>query len=196
MKRMTALMGALLLTLVLAAPAAANKTAFEFKDLPFAFEEPVSMDLGWEFDCGEGNPVYYGSYGTETLKWWGANDAIPFVDPWIKGQYRRNGVDYFSSGPNMTGAVISGPFGFTSHLYDPDFSGDLAKSTATVTGKFWGINVPGYGPVFKEAGNFRRTAEVKYDPDADEFYVDYAELRDFKGASKFDVEALCSILGY
>ena len=101
------------------------------------------MDLGWEFDCGEGNPIYYGSYGTESLKWWGANDAIPLVDPWIKGQYRRNGVDYFSSGPNMTGAVISGPFGFTSHLYDPDFSGDLPKWTETVTGKFWGINVPG-----------------------------------------------------
>ena len=49
---------------------------------------------------------------------------------------------------------------------------------------------------FKEAGNIRQSAEVKYDADLDEFYIDYPRLRDMKGASKFDVEALCSILGY
>jgi len=196
MKRLMALCGALVLTLAMAAPAAANKTAFEFKDLPFDFEERVSTDIGWEFDCGKGNPVYYGSYGTESLKWWYAKGMTPLEDPWLKGQYRIDGVDYFSSGEDMTGTVVSGRFGFTSHLYDPDFSGDLPKWTETVTGKFWGINVPGYGPVFKEAGNIRQTAEVKYDPTADEFYIDYAQIRDFKGASKFDVEALCSILGY
>ncbi len=85
------------------------------------------------------------------------------VDGWIKGQYRRDGVDYFSTGPGMTGTVVSGRFGFTSHLYDPDFSGDLPKWTETVTGTFWGIKLPGYGPIFKEAGNIRQSAEVKYD---------------------------------
>ena len=196
MKRLIALCAAVALTLALAAPVAANKTVFEFKDLPFGFEEQVDMDIGWEFDCGKGNPLYYGSYGTESLKWWYAKGATPFEDPWLKGQYRREGVDYFSTGPGKTGRVVSGAFGFTSHLYDPDFSGGLPKWTETVSGKFWGINVPGYGPVFKEAGNIRQTAEVKYDPDLDEYYVDYAWLRDMKGASKFDVEALCSILGY
>jgi hypothetical protein len=195
MKRMAALAGALLLTLVLTAPAAANYTVFQFEDQPFGpDEEPVSM-ASWGFDCGPGNPVYYGSYGTETLKWWAANDAIPFVDPWIKGQYRRDGVDYFSTGPGMSGTVVSGRFGFTSHLYAPDFSGDLPKWTETVTGTFWGIKLPGYGPIFKEAGNTRQSAEVRYDPVFGE-YIDYVPLRDMRGVSRFDVEALCSALGY
>ena len=197
MKKLAALSGALLLTLVLTAPATANYTVFEFKDLPFGPDEvPVSIAQGWDFDCGAGNPVYYGSYGTESLKWWAANDAIPFVDPWIKGQYRRDGVDYFSTGPDMTGTVVSGRFGFTSHLYDPDFSGALPKWTETVTGTFWGLKLPGYGPIFKEAGNIRQSAEVKYDPVLDEYYVDYVWLRDMRGVSKFDVEKLCSALGY
>ena len=195
MKRMAALGGALLLTLALAAPAAANYTVFQFKDQPFGPDEELVSIASWGFDCGVGNPVHYGSYGTETLKWWAANDAIPFVDPWIKGQYRRDGVDYFSTGPDMTGTVVSGRFGFTSHLYDPDFSGDLPKWTETVTGTFWGIKLPGYGPIFKEAGNIRQSAEVKYDPAVGE-YIDYVWLRDMRGVSKFDVEALCSALGY
>ena len=80
MKRLTALCTAVALTLLLAAPAAANKTIFEFKDLPFDFEEQVTMDIGWEFDCGKGNPLYYGTYGTESLKWWYAKGATPFEE--------------------------------------------------------------------------------------------------------------------
>ena len=44
-----------------------------------------------------GNPVYYGSYGTERSSG-GSNGAIPFDGP-IKGQYRRDGVDYFEHRP-------------------------------------------------------------------------------------------------
>lgn len=82
------------------------------------------------------------------------------------------------------------------YLYDPDFSGALPKWTETVTGTFWGLKLPGYGPIFKEAGNIRQSAEVKYDPVLDEYYVDYVWLRDMRGVSKFDVEKLCSALGY
>ncbi|MFO7531864.1 MAG: hypothetical protein R6W93_05345 [Candidatus Limnocylindrales bacterium] len=202
---MAALCGALLLTLMLAAPAAAAKPVFEFENESFAFEEPVidtcvgpnDPEGCWDFDCGPGNPLYYGSYGTESLRWWYPKGG-ELGDPWIKGQYRRDGIDYFSTAEKMGGTVVSGPFGFTSHLYDPDFSGDLPKWTETVTGTFWGIKLPGYGPIFKEAGNIRQSAEVMVAEIGGElvYWVEYKGLREFRGASKFDVEKLCSALGY
>jgi hypothetical protein len=65
-----------------------------------------------------------------------------------------------------------------------------------VTGTFWGIKLRGYGPIFKEAGNVRQSAEMKYDSGSDDYYIDYIWLRDMRGVSRFDVEALCSALGY
>jgi hypothetical protein len=95
--------------------------------------------------------------------------------------------------------VVSGPFGFTSHLYDPVFpETGLPSWTETVTGTFWGIHLPKYGPIFKEAGDMRQRAQVMVQEinGEDVYWIEYEWLRDMRGASRYDVQALCSALGY
>ena len=124
MQRMAALVGALLMTLVVAAPAAANQRVLMAPFTgPYDFETPVSIADGWDFECS--GQIYYGGYGTNSLWLWYANgvdeaDMMPEgrAWPWIKGQYDAQGVDYFSSLPDMGGLVASGKYKTTTHQYD------------------------------------------------------------------------------
>ena len=78
-----------------------------------------SSSPDWGFECSE--PIHYGSYGTESLDLWYAKgetrDLMPENGAWprITGQYRRQGVDYFTDKVDLEAA---GKFTFTSHLFD------------------------------------------------------------------------------
>ena len=205
MKRITALCGALLLTLVLAAPAAANQKVTHVPGFSgsFDFEFPVLIADGWDFQCNPG-PIYYGSYGSEDLTlWYAKGETRPLFPedgawPWIKGLYDRQGVDYFSSQPGMAGLVASGKFNFKSHSYDhylgSSAPGDYETWTEKLTGKTWGIQLPGLGTVFHESGNFMQTVTVTDQSPANEIIV-YETLREWRGNQTFDVEELCGFFG-
>lgn len=210
MKRMAALCGALLLTLALAAPAAANeKVWIPEHSGEWAFEEPISIAAGWDFQCS--GSVYYGGYGSYDLWLWypnGLSEAEMKPEgrawPWIKGQGIGQGLDYFSSQPDMGGKVISGKWKVTDHsdrhyLGSPYPTDDLETWRLTMTGKAWGIQAPGYGTVFHVSGKERGTVTVieqvpgpydltTYDPDDPE--------RWHQGNETYDVEALCAYFGY
>ena len=204
MKRMAALCGALLLTLVMAAPAAANQKVF-IEHEEWEFVDPISIAAGWDFQCS--GPVYYGGYGSWDLWMWYKNNVDPAdmmpaygAWPWIKGRGVAQGLDYFSSTPNMKGLVASGKFKNITHLDkhylgDPnDYVGDPEKWRETTTGKNWGIQIPGFGTVFHESGNFRATVIVTDQTPGNEIF-EYVEPR-FKGNSTFEVEKLCAFFGY
>jgi hypothetical protein len=207
MRRLAALGGAFLLTLVLAAPAAANQRVLMAPFTgPYDFETPVSIADGWDFECS--GQIYYGGYGTNSLWLWYAND-VDEADmmpegrawPWIKGQYDAQGVDYFSSLPDMGGLVASGKYKTTTHQYDHHLGtagdpNDLETWTQTMTGKNWGIQLPGYGTVFHESGNLKSRATVigqvpgPYDP------IETVDLRPWRGNQTFDIRELCDFFGY
>jgi hypothetical protein len=189
MKRLLALCGALVLTLAMAAPAAADQRVRMFDD-PFAeYDIPVSIAAGWDFEC-TGN-VWYSIEGRETLVLWFANGADPATDPWIRGQYRNRGTDYFSDARNLGGTVVSGKYVWKSHLFDL-VPGDPATWREIVTGVYWGIQHPGAGTVFHESGNWKQTVEAFSD---DPEWV-YTQTRDPRGNATFDVDDLCGAFGY
>jgi hypothetical protein len=202
MKKIAALIGALLLTLVLAAPVAADQKMSIFKDVPFDFGPDEVFIADWDFECS--GPIYYGSYGTESLDLWYAKgetrDLMPADGawPWTKGQYRREGVDYFT---DKAGLVASGKFTFASHLYDhylggiPDYTVDPETWTEKLAGKTWGIQIPGHGTVFHSSGNFLLTVTVTDQTPGAEVIV-YEPLREWRGNETFDVEELCGFFGY
>jgi hypothetical protein len=196
MKKLAAFSGALLLVLVLAAPAAADQRVYAWQAEPFDFEEPVAIAGGWGFECS--GTIYYGSFGTQDLwLWYPADldeaDMMP-VDapwPWIRGQAVRTGTDYFSSRPDVGGKVASGRFKLIGQLSD-HYIGLPESWTEHQRGKNWGIQIPGYGTVFHESGTWTQRTTI-VDPSAD--WV--AEtLREFRGNSTFDVEELCAFFGY
>ena len=199
MKRMAALGGALLLALMLAAPAAADQRVYvESFGGPFDFEEPVSTAGGWGFQCS--GQIHYGSYGMQDLWLWYENDETdrePVGEPWpwIRGQAVRTGVDYFSSEPDMQGLVAAGRFKLIGQLYDHQFGegGSWPESwTEHQKGTTWGIELPGYGTVFHETGTWTQTVTIE---NATAEWA-YEGLRDFRGNSTFDVEQLCDFFGY
>ena len=190
MRKLAALSGAVLLTLVLAAPAAAAQKVQVWDDVHWVGSEPVSIANHWPFECDPG-PIYYNWDATENLWLWFEKGAAP-TDPWIKGQYTNEGVDAFSELPDVGGLVASGKYKFTSHLsgFDP---GPPPTWLEQVTGKFWGIQIPGLGTVFHESGNIRQTAtETNIDPLNP---IEYVKLRQ-TGNETFDAEALCGFFGF
>jgi hypothetical protein len=208
---MAALIGALLLTLVLASPAAASqKVEPEIPGLtgPFDFWEAVDIDdpaTDWPFECVDGT-IYYGSYGSAKLTLWYPNDveaADMFPDPgawpWVKGLYQRQGVDYFSAGPDGQGLVVSGKFHLNNHLSDhhvgSDAPGDYESWTETMTGKNWGIQLPGYGSLFHESGNYQYRLTV-VDQVSDPEVILFDEVYPWRGNQTFDTEALCALFGF
>ena len=207
MKRMAALIGALLLTLVMAAPAAANEKVYipEHSD-EWAFEEPISLATGWDFQCT--GPVYYGGSGKYDLWLWyknGLSEAEKKPEgrawPWIKGRGVAQGLDYFSSKPNMSGKVISGKFKTIDHqnhhyLGSPYPTDDLEWWKVTTTGKNWGIQAPGYGTIFHQSGNQKATMTVVKQVPGPFDWVEWVADREFRGNATFDVEALCAYFGH
>lgn len=210
MKRVTALSGALLLTLVLAAPAAANQKVWiaDFSG-PYEFEVPVAIADGWDFECSR--QIYYGGYGESNLWLWyqqGVDTADPDeympegrAWPWIKGLNEVKGVDYFSSAPEMGGKVASGKFRTTTHNYDhhlgtPGDPNDLEWWYEKSVGKNWGIQLPGYGTVFHESGNVIGQSTVVQQVPGPYDEVVWEEVRAWRGNQTFDSEELCAFFGY
>ena len=194
MKRIAALCGALLMTLALAAPAAANQVLYtEHDEWPAVWEE-VSIANGWEFECD--GPLYYAGEGTWDLKLWYKNgetdptpEGVPW--PWVKGQYTQQGVDYFNSVPAMDGSEVSGKFKWTGQLTD-HYVGVPETWRENLSGKTWGITLPGHGPVFKQTGNYKQTVTI---PDPDGEWI-YDGPDRWTGLNTFDVETLCAYFGY
>lgn len=210
MRKLAALSGALLLTLVLAAPAAANqKMWMPMFSGPYAFEEPVSIANGWDFECS--GQIHYGGYGEGNVWLWYPK-GVDLTDPdeympdgvawpWIKGLSEVKGVDYFSSAPDMKGKVASGKFRTTTHMYDhhagtPGDPDDLEWWHETWVGKDWGLQLPGFGTVFHGSGNLKGKVTVIEQLPGPYDITEYVPLRDFRGNQTFEVEELCAFFGY
>ena len=180
MKKTGALSAALTLVLALAAPVAAAKPIVEFDDLPLL--ETFDIPAGELCDF----PVTYRSQGTESLMFWDPKGDEPEAEAWVKGLYQRGGIDAFQANGNK----VSGKFRFNSHLSDLVL-GDAAAWEETTSGKYWGINIPGQGRVFHEAGNFRQVVDAISD-DMDTWI--YTQLREPRGSAIFDEVSLCEAL--
>jgi hypothetical protein len=181
MKRMAALIGALLLTLVLAAPAAADQKVlvahWEWGTTPDnAYEVPVTLAT-FEFECER--QIYQGGYdGTGNVWFWFEKGVDPETDPWTHGLWVEEDIDYFSSEPNMGGIVVSGHTKIVRHLsdFDPDtgtwrekWNGNIIMVQAPHTGTHiftehfggvrvmaWGDPASGFGHDWEHAvGNYR-----------------------------------------
>ena len=207
MKKLLALCGAVALMLAMTAPAAANEKVYipEHSD-SWTFEVPVSFGEGWDFQCT--GPVYYGGRGSYDLWLWyknGLTEAQKKPEgrawPWIKGRGVAKGLDYFSSKPGMRGKVISGKFKTIDHQYrhylgSPYPTDDLEWWKVTTTGKNWGINAPGYGPIFHESGNQKATMTVVKQVPGPFDWVEWVADREFRGNQTFNVDRLCAYFGF
>jgi len=225
MKRLVALCAALALTLVFAAPTAANsKVVVDSWDDP-GFEEPINLGnpfiVDCQFDasgpafvceawaCGE-QTIYYGGNGTGHVTLWypkGVDTTNPAeympegrAWPWKQGRLENQGLDYFSTGEDMTGKVVSGKFHMSVRLSDhylggdPNYVDDPETWTEQVSGKTWGIKAPGAGNLFFQAGNYRYQV-IQENPGTD-IEPGSEELRPWKGNQNLDAEGLCEYFGY
>ena len=206
MKRMAGAVGALVLTVSLAAPAAAAQKVQVFEEESFAFPgedfgvaidldndlwtSPEAFDEDWA--CRD-KVIYYQIKGEESLTLWYpksvAEDAMmPDGEawPWTKGQYTNAGTDYFAANEAMTNKVISGKYSWKSHIYDHVIDNPETWKER-VTGKFWGINIPGYGTVIHETGIFWNDVEVVFNGEPEQTYFDVGS----RGNSTFDYDELC-----
>lgn len=123
----------------------------------------------------------------------------PGAWPWVKGLYQREGVDYFSAKPGGEGLVVSGKFKINIHLSDhylgSDAPGDYETWTETMTGRNWGIQLPGLGSLFHESGNYQYQLTV-VDQKSDPEVILFKEIRPWRGNQTFDTEALCALFGF
>ena len=223
MKRLAALMGALLLTLVLAAPAAANQEVYmpEFSGA-WGVEQVIDTgtceydpDLGWVGWCEPWQctgPVYNGSYGSNDL-WLTYPNNVDTTDPaeympdgmawpWTAGRAIWQGFIYFSSAPEMGGTVVSGKWKVTDnvtkhHLGTPGDPNDLESWQVLTAGRLWSIQAPGYGTVAHQSGSQKGTVtvieQVPGNNDPQEWVGDG---RGWRGNITFDAEALCAFFGF
>ena len=192
MRRFTALVGALLLTLVMASPAAAAKPYLVFEGEDNFTGDPVSI-ANWGFECTD--PIWYGQRGvTESLKLWFLKsdfpipldpDGFPTILP-VKGKYERQGTDFFY---NEAGDEISGSYRLIVRSFDfEQVSEDVATWKERTTGNLWGIQLPGNGNVFNESGNILWMVE--------NFELVGESPLKYVGNATFDLEKLCGAFGY
>jgi hypothetical protein len=207
MKGITALCGALLLTLVLVAPAAADQKVYvEQRSGPFQFEGPVEW---FGFECT--GPLFLGYYGHADLWLWypnGVEEDEMFPEdrawPWVRGFAKGEGTFYFSTEEGMGGTVLSGPQTYDTHMYDhhlgtpTDLANDPESWTEKATGLAQNINVPGHGTVVHQAGttSYKVLVTEYHEYPEDDVYGDGDELRPWRGNWTFDVEELCAYFGY
>jgi hypothetical protein len=225
MKRLVALCAALALTLVFAAPAAANsKVVINSWDDP-GFEEPINLGNPFIMSCGpyddsipgwvcEGwvcgdDTIYYGgtSKGSATL-WYpkgvDTTDPLEYMPPgeawpWKQGQIKSSGLDYFSKGPGKTGKVVSGKYGWTINMRDHHLGGPNYLTDPET----WAEQLTGktWGITAPGVGNlFFEAGNYRYKitlqyPGLD-FLAESEELRPWKGNSSLDAEGLCAYFGY
>lgn len=208
MRKIAALCGALVLTIVMVAPAAAAQKVTVFEE-PFIFppDGGVAVDLsndlwtnpeffGNDWACRD-RVIYYQIIGKESLRLWypkgvAEEDMMPVGEPWpwTKGEYANSGTDYFAANEAMTSRVISGKYGWKSHVYDHVIANPETWKER-VTGKYWGINIRGYGTVIHESGIQRGEIWQVIDPSTgditDFLYTDLS----FHGNRTFDYDELC-----
>jgi hypothetical protein len=206
MRKLAALSGALLLTLALAAPAAADQKVHVAQwSGPYEFEGPVEW-IG--FECT--GPLFFGFYGRGDLWLWYPNDLAEdemFPEdrawPWVKGLIKDRGTFYFSSEEDMGGTVLSGDFAYQTHQYDhhlgnpSDLANDPETWIAMQTGTDLNIKAPGYGTVVHSSGNVvykMLVTEYNEYPEQDVFGDE--GLRPFRGNQTYDAEELCAFFGY
>jgi hypothetical protein len=177
-----ALFSAALLSLQAMSQSAAADTRVHVWDNDFVFEQPFTPD--WGFQCS--GPVYHGILNGHEDLWLWFRDSDPL---WSHGRYVLQGVDYFSTAPNMSGEVVSGPARLTIHLSN-HVAGPPESWEELLTGIYWNVHAPGYGSIFHETQGIRRTAEPT--PGGTIFTV----IRQAVAHHAFDVEELCQSLGY
>ena len=177
MKRMLVLTGALLLTLALAAPAAAAKPIIYFDRDYDDLSDPF-------FDLCDFGVIYQG-VGHESYREWQDTSGFPLM-----GLYENQGTDSFIN--EMTGTTVSGKFHLTSHLSDwtRDGVNDTWAWQEQVTGAWWNIQLPKEGAVFHESGHIYQSVFAP-EEDADTWIYTVSRLI---GNSTFDDEALCEAL--
>jgi hypothetical protein len=213
MRKLTALCGALVLTLAMAAPAAANQKVWvEQESGSFVFPpvggpavgEAVNLDnpfwtdpmyFGNDWACSE-KDIFYQIKGKSDLWLWYPNnvaeeDMMPDGEawPWIKGKVKNSGTDYFAANADMTKKVISGKYNGQGRIYD-HVVGNPESWKEQFSGKGWGLNIPGYGTVIHESGMGRGMVEVTFDAgEVVDFKFTYLG---FRGNQTFDYDELCA----
>jgi len=172
MRKLAALCGALLMTLVLAAPAAAlQKEVIEFGYV-FPEDGGTAVSLSnpeWTLDLEEswacsGKDIYYQTRVELKITDWYKNDE------WVKAQIHWLFVDSFAADPAMSLKVVTSKSRPVDHFF--------SDGSSMTTGQGWALNIPGLGTVFHESGVLKVTAE------GDKSFrgnvtLDYAELCDY-----------------
>jgi hypothetical protein len=192
MKRLVALCGALVLTLAMAAPAAADQKVWVEE---FAFEdvwvEEVSLSNGWDFECTK--PIWYkGKFRNDLWLWYPNSvdeaDMMPADAPWpwTRGMVKNKGVDTFASNEDFSGKVLRSTLRLTTKLYDHVIDENPESWKEKLTGKDWNLSAPGYGWIFKFVPNVRYTVDII---DGEWYFSDFVP----KGTmvEVYDNEALC-----
>jgi hypothetical protein len=217
MRKLAALSGALLLTLAMAAPAAANQKVW-IPEFSGAFEWEQVMDVstctgppnwegwceGWECIGPNDERLYYnGDWSGDMWLWYAkgidTTDPAEYKPsdrpwPWIKGAAKGRGIDTYSTEPNMGGKVLSGKYNSNERFYDHEWTEDWETWTVQRTGKHYGTNAPGMGTVFHESGNLRYTIEQGF-KGGQIVSFDVSGVRQV-GNLVMDHDELCGFFGY
>ena len=91
----------------------------------------------------------------------------------------------------MDGSEVAGKFKWAGQLTD-HFVGIPETWQESLSGTYWGIVLPGYGPVFEQNGNYKQTTTVP--ADGGDWIYDGPD--GWTGLNTFDVEALCAHFEY
>ena len=159
------------------------------------------MYFGANWACRD-KDIYYQVSGDSSLWLWYANgvdttdpDVYMPADaawPWIKGMAKNGGVDAFYANQDMTGQMVAAKFTNTVHLSDHYLGGTGVDDPETwqeqVSGKFWGINLPGEGIVLHETGDLA-VHDVRGAPGQGESI--YSSDERFHGNMVYDYDTLC-----
>ena len=161
--------GALLLTLVLAAPAAANQKVLNRGGVGSCsyslLHGPVTINedneiwrspwyFGANWACTK--DIDYQVTGDSSLWLWYANsvdttDPVEYMPadaawPWIKGMAKNGGVDSFFANEGMTGRMVAAKFDNTVHLSDHYLGGTGPSDPEILSGAGWEGSGPSTSP--------------------------------------------------
>lgn len=216
MRKFAALVGALVLTLVLAVPAtAAQKVFVPERSDSWEFEEQVVAGPGewdWQWECSE--PVYFGMKGSAKVWLW-YRDGVKKQDmqpdgqawPWIRGEVKVRTTYYFSTRENEGGKVIRGWSSTTTRMYRHHLGDaypmgvyrpvgvDLETWKETTTGVFDSLRHRKVGWIWHSVGIEKGTQSVvqqNREPDPD--WVEF-EQDSFRGSDTYDDHKICKALG-
>lgn len=212
MRRWGALLGALVLTLVFAAPAAAAQKVFVPEHSgSWQFEVPVTADE-WGWECSK--QIYFGERGSSKLWLWYKNGVKKRemqpdgrAWPWIRGLVKDQAVYYFSTGKGKTGKVIRGWLRTRTRLHDHHLGGrypfgvpwpkgvDLETWKTTATGVFDSLRHRKVGWIWRSMGVEKAKLTVyQQNRQPEDDFVDWQQLS-FKGPNVYNDKKVCKALG-